>query len=69
FRCAVKPTPSIFKQQETVNFKEKTDEIYTVKGRHDPAIIHRVRVVIDSVTALTLCDLLISRFGTDYLKA
>ncbi len=69
FRCAVKPTPSIYKEQETVNFKDMTDETLLIEGRHDPAIIHRARVVIDSVTALTLCDLLISRFGTDYFKA
>ncbi len=68
FRCAVKPTPSIYKKQETINFKEKTNETLLIEGRHDPAIIHRARVVIDSVTALTLCDLLISRFGTDYFK-
>ncbi len=69
FRCAVKPTPSIYKKQETVNFKKMTDETLLINGRHDPAIIHRARVVIDSVTALTLCDLLITRFGTDYFKA
>ncbi len=68
FRCAVKPTPSIYKKQNTVNFKEKADTELLIEGRHDPAIIHRARVVIDSVTALTLCDLLISRFGTDYLR-
>ncbi|MBQ3136981.1 MAG: chorismate synthase [Clostridia bacterium] len=68
FRCAVKPTPSIYKKQETVNFKEKTNESLVIEGRHDPAIIHRAAVVIDSMTALTLCDLLLSRFGTDYFK-
>ncbi len=68
FRCAVKPTPSIYKKQETVNFKEKTNETFVIQGRHDPAIIHRAAVVIDSVTALTLCDMLLSRFGTDYFK-
>ncbi len=68
FNCAVKPTPSIYKKQETVNFKENSDTELLIEGRHDPAIIHRARVVIDSVTALTLCDLLITRFGTDYLK-
>lgn len=68
FRCAIKPTPSIYKKQETVNFREKKDEELLIEGRHDPAIIHRARVVIDSITALTLCDLLIGRFGTDYLR-
>lgn len=68
FRCAVKPTPSIYIKQETVNIKEKTNETVLIEGRHDPAIIHRAAVVVDSVTALTLCDLLLSRFGTDYFK-
>lgn len=68
FRCAVKPTPSVYKKQETVNMKQMTDETLLIEGRHDPAIIHRARVVIDSVTALTLCDLLLTRFGTDYLR-
>ncbi|MBQ4349366.1 MAG: chorismate synthase [Clostridia bacterium] len=67
FSCAVKPTPSIFKEQETVNFKTKENTVLSIKGRHDPAIIHRARVVVDSVTAITLCDLLAGRFGTDWL--
>ena len=67
FRTAIKPTPSIFKKQNTVNFKNKEDTVLTLKGRHDPAIVHRARVVIDSVTALVLCDQLALRFGTDYL--
>ncbi len=69
FSCAVKPTPSIYKKQQTVNFKEKTNEEIKIEGRHDPAIIHRARVVIDSVTALTLCDLLMTRYGNGYLNA
>ena len=67
FRCAVKPTPSIYKEQQTVDFIDKKDAKIMLKGRHDPAIIHRARVVVDSVTALVLCDLLAQRFGTDWL--
>ncbi len=67
FRCMVKPTPSIFKEQETVDFFSREDARLQIRGRHDPAIIHRARVVVDSVTALTLCDLLAGRYGTDYL--
>lgn len=67
FSCAVKPTPSIFKEQATVNFKTNENTVLSIKGRHDPAIIHRARVVVDSVTAITLCDLLAGRFGTDWL--
>lgn len=67
FRCAVKPTPSIGKEQQTVNFLHRENTTVTVRGRHDPAIVHRARVVVDSVTALVLCDLLAERFGTDWL--
>ena len=67
FSCAVKPTPSIFKPQNTVDMFQKTDAVLELKGRHDPAIIHRARVVVDSVTALALADLLVTRFGTDWL--
>ncbi len=68
FRCAIKPTPSIFKAQQTVDFVKNTDCELSLKGRHDPAIVHRARVVIDSVTALALCDMLALRFGTDFLR-
>ena len=67
FRCAVKPTPSIFKPQETVDFLSGKNATLTIQGRHDPAIIHRARVVVDSVVALVLCDALALRFGTDWL--
>lgn len=67
FRCAVKPTPSIFKAQNTVNFIEGENAVLELKGRHDPAIIHRARVVVDSVTALAIADLLAQRYGTDWL--
>ena len=66
FTLAVKPTPSIYKKQNTVNFKTMENADIEIKGRHDPAIIHRARVVADSITALTLCDLLIMRFGTQF---
>lgn len=67
FNLAVKPTPSIYKSQNTVDMKKKEDAVLQIKGRHDPAIIHRARVVVDSVAALVLCDLLTMRYGTDYL--
>ena len=69
FRCAVKPTPSIAKQQHTVDFIKNENTSLSVKGRHDPAIIRRICPVVDAVTAITVCDLLASRYGTDvFLK-
>ena len=67
FRCAVKPTPSIALPQDSVNAEGTREETLTLTGRHDPAVVHRARVVADSVTALVLCDALALRFGTDFL--
>ena len=67
FRCAVKPTPSISLEQRTVNLLTGEETDLRISGRHDPAIVHRARVVVDSVTALALCDLLAQRYGTDWL--
>ena len=67
FRTAVKPTPSIFKEQQTVNLDAGKNCKLSLAGRHDPAIVHRARAVVESIAALVLCDLLALRFGTDYL--
>ena len=69
FRTAIKPTPSIFKEQQTIDMNTMENTTLQIKGRHDPAIVHRARVVADSITALVLCDQLAMRFGTDWLKA
>ncbi len=68
FRTAIKPTPTIFKPQDTIDFKTMTETVLEPKGRHDPAIIHRARVVQDAAAAIVLCDALAMRFGTDWLK-
>ena len=68
FRTAIKPTPSIYKAQNTVDFVNMENRELVIHGRHDPAIVHRARVVVDSVTALILCDMLALRFGTDFLR-
>ena len=67
FNTVIKPTPSIGLEQTTVDFKKRENTTIAIKGRHDPAIIHRARVVVDSMTALVVADLLTGRFGTDYL--
>ena len=68
FRTAIKPTPTIFKPQNTVDFKSMTETVLEPKGRHDPAIVHRARVVQDAASAIVLCDALALRFGTDWLR-
>ena len=69
FNCVVKPTPSIAKSQETVDFINCENTVLSTKGRHDPCIVHRARVVVDSITAIVLCDMLSQKFGTDWLGA
>ena len=67
YRCAVKPTPSIFKEQTSVRLSTMQEEKLKINGRHDPAIIHRVRAVIDAVSAIAVADMLAVRYGTDWL--
>ncbi len=65
FNLSVKPTPSIAKEQQTVDFISMENTSLNIEGRHDPAIIRRVCVVVDSVCALAICDMLAQRYGTD----
>lgn len=66
FRCAVKPTPSIAKEQQTVDPVRGQNTTLVIHGRHDPAIFHRACIVVNAVTVITLYDLLAGRFGTDW---
>ncbi len=68
-RAHIKPTPSIFSPQETVNKNGENIEI-SIKGRHDPVIVPRAVVVVESMTALTLADALLLNAGArlDRLK-
>lgn len=56
FRAAFKPTPSIGKEQNTVNLKTKTDDRIAITGRHDPCIVPRAVSVVEAVTALIVAD-------------
>ena len=67
FRCAVKPTPSIARPQDTVDFIKNENTRLSIHGRHDPAIIRRICPVLDSVASLCLADMLSLRYGTDVL--
>ena len=69
FNTVVKPTPSIAQKQDTIDFLNHTNTSLEIKGRHDPAIIRRICVVIDSIVAIVVYDMLSSRYGTDsFLK-
>ena len=67
FRCAVRPTPTISMEQNTIDMEKIEDAVLLSKGRHDPCIVHRARIVVDCITALTVADMLCTRYGTDWL--
>ncbi len=57
-RCAVKPTPSIAKQQNTVNLKTRQNDTLIIEGRHDPCIVPRALPAVEAAVALALLDLI-----------
>ncbi len=67
FRTAIKPTPTISKEQATVDIRDNSNTTLLATGRHDPCIVHRARVVVDSIAAIVICDMLSQKFGTDWL--
>ena len=64
FRTVVKPTPSIYKRQDTVDYVARKNATLSIQGRHDPCIVPRAAVVQNSLTAFGLLDLLTVRYGT-----
>ena len=57
FRVAVKPTPSISKEQKTVNLKTGENVTVSVKGRHDACIVPRVVPVVEAMAALAVINM------------
>lgn len=67
FRAAIKPTPSIAAPQQTVR-TDKTPVTVEIKGRHDPIIVPRAVVVVETMTALTLADMVLKNMSADNKK-
>ncbi len=67
-KSVVKPTSSIAQSQNSINMESMENTTLEITGRHDPAIIHRARVVVDSMIAIVLMDLLVTRYGQDWSK-
>ncbi len=63
FNCAVKPTPSISLEQQTVDLVSGQEATIKVTGRHDPAIIRRICPVVTALTSIVICDLLKGAFS------
>lgn len=58
FRAAFKPTPSIAKEQKTVDIQEKMETTIEIHGRHDPCIVQRAVPVVEAVAAMGILEML-----------
>lgn len=59
FNVGFKPTPSIAKEQNSIDLKEKKNTKLTVGGRHDPCIVPRAVPCVEAMTAITIADLIL----------
>ena len=68
FRTAVKPTPSTYKTQDTVDYMAKKDAELSIQGRHDPCIVPRAAIVQTCAAALAVGDLLTAKYGMAWME-
>ena len=61
FRAAMKPTPSIYKEQDSVNMSTMTNTRLAINGRHDPCIVLRAVPVFEAAAAIAITDVLLDR--------
>ena len=61
FRAAVKPTPSIAREQDTVDLRTMENTKLTVHGRHDPCIVPRAVPCIEAAAAIAVYDALLEK--------
>ncbi|MBP0983757.1 MAG: chorismate synthase [Oscillospiraceae bacterium] len=58
FRAAFKPTPSISRPQNSVDFKEMTEQELVIKGRHDPCVVPRAVPCVEAALNIALVSAL-----------
>jgi len=59
FRAAVKPTPSIYRPQQSVNLETMEETTLQIQGRHDPCIVPRAVPVMEAAAAIAIYDALL----------
>lgn len=59
FRCAIKPTPSIGREQQSVNTETGGEEKLVIGGRHDPCIVPRAVPCVEAAAAIVIADYII----------
>lgn len=68
FKVIIKPTPSISKEQHSVNLKTLSPQVLSTTGRHDPCIAPRAVPVIEAAAAIAVYDLILGNTQTDRRK-
>lgn len=58
FEVTMRPTPSIARQQFTVDMAKNENAVLELQGRHDPCVVHRAVPVIEAAAALASCELM-----------
>ena len=59
FRAAMKPTPSIYLEQDSVDMNSMTPVKLSIKGRHDPCVVLRALPVFEAAAAIAVLDMLL----------
>lgn len=62
-RVAIKPTPSIGREQSTLNLETGNEEKLQIHGRHDPCIAMRAPVVVEAAVAIAMMDMYLEAYG------
>lgn len=68
FRTVVKPTPTIGKAVNTVDYDLRENKTMTFSGRHDPCIASRASIIMNSVATIAIVDLFLEKYGTNWME-
>ncbi len=59
-RAAIKPTPSVSQEQDSVNMETGKNTSITISGRHDPCIVHRAVPCLEAAVAIAITDTILT---------
>ncbi|MBE6933756.1 MAG: chorismate synthase [Ruminococcaceae bacterium] len=68
FRIAIKPTPSIAREQQSISLSAMEEKALVIQGRHDPCIVPRAVPVVEAAAAVAIYDLILSNTQTQRRK-
>ncbi len=68
FKVAVKPTPSISKEQKSISYEKQESKELNIRGRHDPCIVPRAVPCVESAAAIAIYDLWLSALAKGEIR-